>query len=111
MAQEELSLEKLLNSLAGLRTEEEIWNDAIDACIDEVEDFFDVKTDRSVDHPFYYNSGNIEVIDFIEDQKLPFHLGNAVKYIARAGKKDINDMKTDLLKAKWYIDRYIERCQ
>lgn len=35
-------------------------------------------------NPPYYNSGNIEVIDFIEDQNLNFSLGNAIKYIARA---------------------------
>jgi hypothetical protein len=41
-----------------------------------------------VNRPAHYTDGNIEVIDFIEDKKLCFHLGNAVKYIARAGKKD-----------------------
>ena len=46
-----------------------------------------------VNHPAHYTSGKIEVIDYIEDQKLPYHLGNAVKYISRAGKKD--EDKTD----------------
>jgi hypothetical protein len=61
----------------------------------------------AVDHPSHYNSGKIEVIDFIEDQKLDFHLGNAVKYITRAGKKDSCTKTQDLEKAKWYIDRFI----
>ena len=39
----------------------------------------------NVNHPDHYTSGKIEVIDFIEDQHLGFHLGNAVKYISRAG--------------------------
>lgn len=60
---------------------------------------------NAVDHPSHYNKGKIEVIDFIEDQQLPFHLGNVVKYIARAGSK--GDKLEDLKKARWYLDRYI----
>lgn len=68
----------------------------------------------SVNHPSHYTSGKIEVIDFIEDKELGFHLGNVVKYIARAGKKRSQGMsdyaKTlqDLQKAEWYLHRYIE---
>lgn len=58
-----------------------------------------------INHPAHYNKGKIEVIDFIEDQQLPFHLGNVVKYIARAGSK--GDKLEDLKKARWYLDRYI----
>ena len=61
-----------------------------------------------VNHPSHYNDGKIEVIEFIEDKKLGFHLGNAVKYIARAGKKDPNKTIQDLEKAIWYINRQIE---
>ena len=66
---------------------------------------------NSINHPPYYNTGNIEVIDFIEDQQLDFHLGNAVKYICRAGKKvDVTTGKvSDLQKAVWYLQRVIER--
>lgn len=62
----------------------------------------------SVNHPSHYTDGKIEVIDFIEDKKFPYHLGNAVKYISRAGKKDPNKTAEDLRKAIWYIDRYIQ---
>lgn len=61
-----------------------------------------------VNHPPHYNTGKIEVIEFIEDKKLGFHLGNAVKYIARAGKKDPSKTIQDLEKAIWYINRQIE---
>ena len=61
----------------------------------------------SVNHPSHYTSGKIEVIDFIEDQKLDFHLANALKYICRAGKKDPSKTKEDLEKAVWYLNRYI----
>ena len=64
---------------------------------------------EAVCHPSHYNSGKIEVIDFIEDQNLGFHLGNAIKYICRAGKKDKEKTKEDLEKAVWYIKRYVEK--
>ncbi|NJM54526.1 MAG: DUF3310 domain-containing protein [Verrucomicrobiae bacterium] len=67
------------------------------------------KSHDTVNHPAHYNTGKIEVIDFIEDQKLPYHLGNCVKYIARAGKKDPKKIREDLQKARWYLDRYIEK--
>jgi hypothetical protein len=64
---------------------------------------------NTVDHPRHYNVGKIEAITVIEDWQrgwpsdLAFHLGNAIKYIARAGKKD--DIVQDLKKARWYVDR------
>jgi hypothetical protein len=66
--------------------------------------------DDVVNHPSYYNSGSIEVIDFIEDQQLGFHLGNAVKYIARAGKKSTDSVQIalDAEKAIWYLKRFIQ---
>lgn len=63
----------------------------------------------NVNHPAHYTDGNIEVIDFIEDKNLPYHLGNAVKYISRAGKKDPEKTAEDLRKAVWYLNRYIEK--
>lgn len=65
----------------------------------------------NVNHPFHYTSGKIEVIDFITDQKLTYCLGNAVKYVARAGKKDPNKTVEDLQKAVWYINRQIKILQ
>ncbi len=61
-----------------------------------------------VNHPAHYKSSGMEVIDFLEAFELPFHLANAVKYIARAGRKDKNKTAEDLRKAVWYINRYIE---
>lgn len=62
-----------------------------------------------VNHPSHYTDGKIEVIDFIEDKGLNFHRGNAVKYIARAGKKDPAKEVEDLRKAVWYLNREITR--
>ena len=61
-----------------------------------------------VNHPSYYTDGKIEVIDYIKDKGLGFCLGNAVKYISRAGKKDPEKEIEDLRKAAWYINRRIE---
>lgn len=60
-----------------------------------------------VNHPSHYTDGKIEVIDFIEDKKLDFCLGNAVKYISRAGKKNPDKTIEDLKKSIWYINRKI----
>ena len=62
-----------------------------------------------VNHPSHYTDGKIEVIDFIEDKKLNYHRGNAIKYIARAGKKKKNKEIEDLQKAIWYLNREIDR--
>jgi len=64
---------------------------------------------EKVDHPPHYTFGNFEVIDVIEDWELGFHLGNTVKYIARAGRKNSSDKLTDLEKARWYLDRKIQK--
>lgn len=63
----------------------------------------------NVNHPAHYTDGKIEVISFIEDKNLNFHRGNAVKYIARAGKKDPEKEVEDLRKAVWYLNREIKR--
>lgn len=60
-----------------------------------------------VNKPSYYTDGKIEVIDFIEDKKLGFHLGNCIKYISRAGKKGTEYTVQDLEKARWYLEREI----
>ena len=62
----------------------------------------------NINHPAHYTFGSIEVIEAIEGLLLPYHLGNALKYIARAGRKDPAKTEEDLRKAIWYINRYIE---
>lgn len=68
-----------------------------------------IKKEDVVNHPNHYTDGKIEVIEFIEDKKLNFHRGNAVKYIARAGKKYKDKEIEDLQKAIWYLEREIKR--
>ena len=59
-------------------------------------------------NPDYYREG-IETIDYIEAKGFNYHLGNAIKYISRAGKKD--NKVDDLRKAIWYIEREIDKTE
>lgn len=66
-----------------------------------------------VDHPTHYQSIGkcslckhpIEAIQVTEE--MSFVMGNAAKYLLRCGRK--GDPVEDLLKARWYIDREIDR--
>lgn len=62
-----------------------------------------------VNHPSHYGgSDNLyEAIKVIEAWKLDFCLGNTVKYISRAGKKNPSTEIEDLEKAQWYLQRKI----
>lgn len=64
-------------------------------------------TTEAIDHPPHYGGKDdpYEAIKVIEAWKLNFNLGNTVKYISRAGKKD--EIVQDLKKARWYLDREI----
>lgn len=59
-----------------------------------------------INHPSWYTDGKYETIDAIEGWKMDYHLGNAVKYLSRAGKKD--SALDDLKKARWYVARELE---
>lgn len=65
----------------------------------------------NIDHPKHYNIGSIEPIDVIYDWNLDFDLGNAIKYIARAGHKNPNTYLEDLEKAAWYLNDKITRAK
>lgn len=58
--------------------------------------------------PDYYKANGLEAFDVIDSFELNFNLGNAFKYIARAGKKD--DKVEDLKKAITYLNREIKKC-
>ena len=76
-----------------------------------------MKNYDEVQSPKHYTDTKIEVIDYIEDKNLGFCLGNAIKYISRAGRKNsaaMNDKEKaiqDLQKAIWYIERRIKELQ
>ncbi len=62
-----------------------------------------------VDHPPHYTQGKIECIEFIEDQKLGYHLGQAVAYIVRCRWKGTE--REDVRKAIWYLERYLKEVE
>lgn len=64
---------------------------------------------EKVDHPAHYGGKDnpYEAIKVIEAWDLGFNLGNCIKYIARAFKK--GRRVEDLKKARWYLDREIQR--
>jgi hypothetical protein len=64
---------------------------------------------ESINHPEHYGGDNTyEAIKVIEAWNLDFSLGNTIKYISRAGKKDKAKEIEDLKKALWYLDRKIK---
>ena len=64
-----------------------------------------------VNHPEHYGGKDnpYEAIKVIEAWGLGFCLGNTVKYISRAGKKNSDTLIQDLKKALWYLSREIEK--
>ncbi len=73
------------------------------------ETFVKLASSENVDHPQHYGGDTqYEVIKVLEAWDLDFHLGNVVKYVARAGKKDKSKEIQDLEKALWYLKRKIE---
>jgi len=75
-----------------------VWKDYIPPVTDEVDE---------INQPAHYNQSSIEPIDVIEAWKLTYHLGNVLKYIARAEHK--GSTIKDLKKARWYLDRHIKQ--
>lgn len=90
-------LQKVSNR-SGLTIEKVIADKSSNRIISQCDD---------INHPSHYTQGNIEVIDYIEDKKLGYRLGNVVKYVSRAGHKD--DAIKDLKKARWYLNREIAK--
>ena len=58
--------------------------------------------------PNYYTRGSIEVWDFVRDQELNYHLGNAIKYVCRAGFKNPQTKAEDLKKAIHYLENELQ---
>lgn len=68
---------------------------------------------EQVDHPSHYGGKDnpYEAIKVLSAWRLGFLLGNCVKYISRAGKKDPSKLVEDLKKARWYLDDAIQRLE
>ena len=67
---------------------------------------------ESINHPEHYGGDNTyEAIKVIEAWDLDFSLGNTIKYISRAGKKEKAKEIEDLKKALWYLNRKINNLE
>lgn len=68
-----------------------------------------MNNEEKVNHPKHYNShpSGVECIVIVEH--MTFNIGNTIKYLWRSGLKNGTPTKEDLLKARWYLDREIER--
>lgn len=58
--------------------------------------------------PHYLTEAGIEAIEVMEQYGLGLHLGSAMKYLLRAGRKDGSDVADDLRKAEWYVKRWCD---
>jgi hypothetical protein len=69
--------------------------------------------ENQINHPEHYGGENnpYEAIKVIESWELDFHLGNAIKYIFRAGKKKVDNELEDLKKSLWYVERKIKKLE
>lgn len=97
-ANENLKRLQNVSNQSGLTIEKVIANKSPNRITNQCDD---------INHPSQYTQGDIEVIDYIEDKKLGYRLGNVVKYVSRAGHKD--DAIKDLKKARWYLNREIAK--
>lgn len=86
----------------------ELVDAPLEVTVEEALAMLEPKPD-AVTRPQHYNQGKIEVIEFIEDKKLNYHKGNAIKHISRAGIKNKDKEIEDLRKAIWYLQREIEQ--
>ncbi|WP_245336569.1 DUF3310 domain-containing protein [Staphylococcus sp. GDY8P31P] len=104
--------------LSGFTVDEKLLEEAKEKGIDELRkrinqsnDLQQRKRKDNVNSPSHYNYGDIEVIDFIEqvtkhyNPNVAYHIGNAIKYLARSPHKN---GKEDVDKARWYIERAFE---
>lgn len=93
----------------GRETDTAIRGERGDACWPTCDRPQGVPVGDPVNAPAHYTDGGVETIDFIkakltDEQFLGYCLGNAMKYVSRAGKKTA-DPTQDLRKAVWYLKR------
>jgi hypothetical protein len=77
--------------------------------MEEIEHQERIRGTDKVNPTHYQGKDGVQVMDVIEMFNLDYCLGNAAKYILRAGKKNGESEVTDLEKARWYLNRRIEQ--
>lgn len=66
-------------------------------------------SDEKIDHPSHYNQHPSGVEAIVICEHMGFNIGNAIKYLFRAGHKDATPTDDDLRKSIWYIERERQR--
>ena len=85
---------------------EKIINEILDEVIEHKNKAMQV--DNKAIKPNHYKSGGFDVISFCQIHEINFELGNVIKYVTRAGKKENNSELQDLLKAREFLNRRIK---
>ena len=105
-----MTKQELIDELKNIPSETDStdFNDGYDYGILRAITLVEKLDDNTNTTPKHYQ-GTIQPIDLINAQDLNFNLGNVVKYVCRAGKKQGENVLSDLEKAKNYINYEIER--
>ena len=105
-----MTKQELIDELKNIPSEIDStdFNDGYDYGILRAITLVEKLDDNTNKTPKHYQ-GTIQPIDLIDAQNLNFNLGNVVKYVCRAGKKQGENVLSDLEKAKNYINYEIER--
>lgn len=73
-----------------------------------VKEDFNTKIKSDTIKPSHYKAGSFDVIAFCQYHNLSFDVGNVIKYVTRAGKKEGNSELQDLTKAMEFLQRRIK---
>ena len=87
---------------------EQIINEILDEVIEHKSRNKNMQVDNTVIKPSHYKAGEFDVISFCQIHDINFELGNVIKYVTRAGKKENNSELQDLFKAREFLNRRIK---
>ena len=87
---------------------EQIINEILDEVIEHKSRNKNMQVDNTVIKPSHYKAGEFDVISFCQIHNINFELGNVIKYVTRAGRKENNSELQDLFKAREFLNRRIK---
>ena len=87
---------------------EKIINELLDEVIEHKSKNRNMQVDNTVIKPSHYKAGEFDVISFCQIHDINFELGNVIKYVTRAGRKENNSELQDLFKAREFLNRRIK---
>ena len=87
---------------------EKIINEILDEVIEHKSKNRNMQVDNTAIKPSHYKAGEFDVISFCQIHNINFELGNVIKYVTRAGRKENNSELQDLFKAREFLNRRIK---